>query len=83
MSGECDTCGEHCLDCKCSQSITVNVECAFSHAMMPYENSLAGPIPIYVNQLFGKIVEVKHDVVLKCCGKSAFDCVCVEVNDGL
>ncbi len=24
MSGECDKCGEHCLDCKCKTNITAS-----------------------------------------------------------
>lgn len=26
MSGECDSCGEHCLECRCSKWISVKVQ---------------------------------------------------------
>lgn len=32
---------------------------------------------------YGRKVIITETVVLKCCGKSAFDCVCMEINDGL
>lgn len=77
MSGECDKCGEHALECECSKTIIVNGETAFRHAMMPYKNALAGPIPHYVNQLFGKQCYLSGPIVCKKCEKQPIDCECL------
>ena len=34
-----------------------------------------GTSPV-INAFFGSVVEIKDEVVLKCCGKSAFNCEC-------
>ena len=33
------------------------------------------------NSFFGMVVEIKDEVFMKCCSKSAYDCVCMEIDD--
>lgn len=52
MSGECDKCGEHCLDCKC------NSENYSSFA--PDPNPIAPPEPFIININLNEFAEYKQ-----------------------